>query len=212
MGRVERDGVGALQGDSGQECECGSKGSPSIKRRERELMRTEQGVQLVNEQQQGRFTFVDGSITSPNGNSLAQLYEAVDTALGDGGEGGHSVLLIVDDVSSLLWSGHSSSEVARFSAGLRALVARVSRPPSAFGAGLTISLSRATSPRVPSSPSCMEMIFPPVTMIQTTRISSGEYCSNPISGCRRPPSPLRLGARCAHFPPSSSVPRTQLTS
>ena len=75
----------------------------------------------MNEQEQRRFAFVDGS---SSGSSLLGLYEAVESAL----KGFGSALVIVDDLSSLLWSGHSSVDVARFSAGLRALVSKVGLP------------------------------------------------------------------------------------
>lgn len=78
-----------------------------------------QGVQLDKERDAARFAFVDGD---KSGGSLKRVYEAVATALQSFG----SALVLVDDLSCLLWSGHTSTDVARLFSGLRALVGSVS--------------------------------------------------------------------------------------
>jgi hypothetical protein len=77
-----------------------------------------QGIQLASEKNQKVFTFVEGRVEQ----SLEELYRRVEAALGE------EALVIIDDISSLLWGGHSVVDLKRFFAGVRALVYAVSGP------------------------------------------------------------------------------------
>lgn len=67
----------------------------------------------------GRFAFVDGVSGSPD--VLLTLLLAVKDFL----DSSEQPLIVLDDISSLLWSGKSVLEVARFAATLRGLVSKV---------------------------------------------------------------------------------------
>lgn len=78
-------------------------------------------MQLALEKQKGNFDFITAS--NDHTSALQDLYETVRTALESLGPG---TLLVLDDLTSLLWAGHSSTDVARLLTGLRALSASVS--------------------------------------------------------------------------------------
>ncbi|GAA5917422.1 hypothetical protein JCM5296_003807 [Sporobolomyces johnsonii] len=75
-----------------------------------------QGVQLATERAAGRFRFVDAS-----SGALEDACVGVAEALGGGGAGDDAVVL-VDDLSALMWLGNDVRSVVRFFARLRALV------------------------------------------------------------------------------------------
>ncbi|GAA5970359.1 hypothetical protein JCM21900_001656, partial [Sporobolomyces salmonicolor] len=71
------------------------------------------GVQLASERAAGRFGFVDAS-----SGALAQACEGVAAALRGRGD----AVVLVDDLSALLWRGHDARSVGRFFARVRSLV------------------------------------------------------------------------------------------
>lgn len=80
-----------------------------------------QGVQLANEHKNGRFAFVNGLGSS---GSVVDLCQDVRTAVETAGPG---AVLVLDDVSALLWLGNQTGDVVRAVTSLRALVSDVSR-------------------------------------------------------------------------------------
>lgn len=95
-----------------------------------------QGIQTPTERSTGHFTFIDSSDPSL---ALPDLFTAVAAALvapsqsappaispaGTGDALGP--LVVIDDVSALLWTGRDAREVVRWWRGVRALVAQVHR-------------------------------------------------------------------------------------
>ncbi|KAI5481180.1 UPF0405 domain protein [Pseudohyphozyma bogoriensis] len=77
------------------------------------------GVQLATARDKGVFTYIDAPPTSHD--TLRLLSDALIPAL----EGAEQPLVVIDDVSSLQWSGQSVQDVARFVAGLRAVISNV---------------------------------------------------------------------------------------
>ncbi|KAM0789383.1 hypothetical protein ACM66B_000212 [Microbotryomycetes sp. NB124-2] len=74
------------------------------------------GVQLVTEQNNGRFKFVDGLTTIMQ---LQDVHNEVKSALAASGQG---AVVVIDDVTSLIWSGNDARDVVRAMSSLRSLV------------------------------------------------------------------------------------------
>jgi len=83
----------------------------------------DQGIHLSVERKKATFDFVDGSalVSSP---TLEALYRQIEAQLS--APASHGSLVLIDDLSCLLWAGHDSRSVAALFAGVRALVAQVS--------------------------------------------------------------------------------------
>ncbi|KAL8292115.1 hypothetical protein RQP46_001581 [Phenoliferia psychrophenolica] len=77
------------------------------------------GLQLASERDKGRFAFVDGVSSSPD--VLHTLLLAIVNFI----ESSETPLIVLDDISSLLWAGAPVLEVARFAASVRSLVSKV---------------------------------------------------------------------------------------
>ncbi|KAK4057322.1 hypothetical protein OIO90_001819 [Microbotryomycetes sp. JL221] len=76
------------------------------------------GVQLQNEQKTGRFTFIDGVMTPV---PLQHLCDKIQLKLESAEPG---TVLVIDDVTNLLWSGNDVQQVVKVVGCLRALVAK----------------------------------------------------------------------------------------
>lgn len=86
-----------------------------------------QGIQLPSERQKGFFELVTvDDAARPLAETFERIKKAFEGALDRAHADANPPLLVVDDLSSLLWSGHGSRDVAAFFAGLRALVSRAS--------------------------------------------------------------------------------------
>lgn len=83
-----------------------------------------QGIHLSVERKKGNFNYLEGAwlVGAP---TLEPLYRQIETQLSQPSAQGS--LILIDDLSCLLWAGHDSRSVAAFFAGVRALVAQVSR-------------------------------------------------------------------------------------
>ncbi|SCV69771.1 BQ2448_1165 [Microbotryum intermedium] len=75
------------------------------------------GIQLNNEQRQGRFAFVDGG--RHDNNNLVEILDATREAIQ---RLGPTPLVLVDELSCPLWAGNSSGQVSTWFMALRALV------------------------------------------------------------------------------------------
>ncbi len=81
-----------------------------------------QGIHLAVERKKGHLNYLDGS-SLVGAATLEPLYRQIETALSRPAAQGS--LVIIDDLSCLLWAGHDSRSVGSFFAGVRALVAQV---------------------------------------------------------------------------------------
>lgn len=147
-----------------------------------------QGIQLANER---TFTFVDANDV---GNTLLELYLSIEVAL----SAMEGALVVLDDLSSLLWAGHPAREVAQLFANVRALVSQVSR--RFFGVTPWLIFLHC-------SLEDLSWYFNMATIssrsgIRTTPTSSAGACNRAISGCRPLVFLLRLEERCTSSLPS----------